>query len=223
MEEQFVGFLFIIAAIWLIVVPIIGALIGRPKGRGVLGYVLGFLLGPIGLIVVALVGPTEAQKRIDERKSAHATLGSRSTLSNDGDGQSNCKKCAQPLTGSICKSCGASNPEYSPLNATTESITTSASTPLKPRAKSNGYAVPAIIFSVIAIFQGLFGWLMVYFFGDWAAGFGGAFSLSSVAIFIGLAAFILGLVSLAKKDKSRVLAISLSSAGLLLAASLLLI
>jgi hypothetical protein len=64
---------------------------------------------------------------------------------------------------------------------------------------------------------------MVYFFGDWAAGFGGVFSLSSVAIFIGLAGFILGLVSLVKKDKSRVLAISLSSVGLLLAASLLLI
>jgi heme A synthase len=224
MDDTWFFFILIVSMLWLIFIPIIGALIGRPKGRGVLGYVLGLLLGPIGLIVAAIVGPTEEQKRIDARKAAHATLGNSAVASVDGDGQSNCKKCAQPLTANICRACGASNPEYSPFMANPESISTAgASAPLKPRAKSNGFAIPAIIFSVIAIFQSLFGWTMVYFFGDWAAGFGGAFSLSSVAIFIGFSACILGIVSLAKKDKSRILAVSLSTAGLLLAASLLLV
>jgi len=224
MGESFFIFLFIVAILWLLVIPIIGALIGRPKGRGVLGFVLGLLLGPIGLIIVALVGPTEAQKKIDARLAAHASFGGSSTHSNSGDGRSKCKKCGQLLGGSICKSCGASNPHYNILAASIESNTSASdSVPLKPRTNSNGFAIPASIFSVIAIFQALFGWFMVFLFGDWSAGFGGAFSLSSVAIFIGLAAFILGLVSLAKKDKSRILAISLSGLGLLLAASLLLV
>lgn len=42
--------------IWLIM-PIIGLFIGKTKGHGFLGFILGFLLGPIGLVIIAIMKP----------------------------------------------------------------------------------------------------------------------------------------------------------------------
>ena len=224
MDDTWFFFVLAVSMLWLVVIPIMGALIGRPKGRGVLGYLLGLLLGPVGLIVVAIVGPSEDQKRIDAQRAAHATLANRPKSSPEGDGKSNCKKCAQPLTGNICKACGASNPEFNPsVSNSAPSLDATTSAPLKPRTSSNGYAVPAIILSVIGLASFCYSLLMIYFFGDWAVDFGGVFSLSSVALFTAVAAVVLSIVSLAKKDKSRVLAISLSSATILLTATLFLV
>ncbi|MCU1397330.1 MAG: hypothetical protein JWN62_439 [Acidimicrobiales bacterium] len=50
---QFVGLLIGIACIF------IGRAIGGKKGRATLGGVLGFLLGPIGLIIIAVVPKTK--------------------------------------------------------------------------------------------------------------------------------------------------------------------
>jgi hypothetical protein len=51
--------------LWLILGPLVGWAIGNPKGRGVEGAGLGFLLGVIGWIIVAVMSPTpeaEAQR-----------------------------------------------------------------------------------------------------------------------------------------------------------------
>ncbi len=43
--------------IWLVLGPLVGYLIGKPKGREGYGLLLGFLLGFIGWIIVAVMGP----------------------------------------------------------------------------------------------------------------------------------------------------------------------
>lgn len=50
---------------WLIL-PIIGIFIGKTKGHGFLGFLLGFLLGPIGLIIIAVMTPAEMSRRGEE-------------------------------------------------------------------------------------------------------------------------------------------------------------
>jgi hypothetical protein len=46
---------------WLILGPLIGAAIGRNKGRLGAGLFFGFLLGPIGWLIIA-VGPDNRRK-----------------------------------------------------------------------------------------------------------------------------------------------------------------
>lgn len=50
--DEFTGIFWI----WLILGPLIGAAIGQKKGRTGAGFLFGFLLGPIGWLIVA-VGP----------------------------------------------------------------------------------------------------------------------------------------------------------------------
>lgn len=45
--------------IWL-VCALLGLLIGQPKGKGGLGFLLGLFLGVIGLIIIAVAKPAEA-------------------------------------------------------------------------------------------------------------------------------------------------------------------
>jgi hypothetical protein len=47
----------IIVLVALVVMPGIGYLIGRPKGLGLAGLLLGLFLGPIGWIITAVLRP----------------------------------------------------------------------------------------------------------------------------------------------------------------------
>jgi predicted lipid-binding transport protein (Tim44 family) len=49
----------LIGFLWL------GHYIGATKGRGGLGVLLAFLLGPIGLLIVAVMPPTDEKRRQD--------------------------------------------------------------------------------------------------------------------------------------------------------------
>ncbi|MEP1123434.1 MAG: hypothetical protein ABJH68_06030 [Ilumatobacter sp.] len=45
----------VVFVLFLVIGPIVGYLIGNPKGYGVLGAVLGFFLGFIGWIIMAVI------------------------------------------------------------------------------------------------------------------------------------------------------------------------
>lgn len=60
---------------------IIGAVIGKSKGHGFMGFMLGLFFGPIGLIIIAVMRPAQSKSRgeelnveiIPENKKTYAT------------------------------------------------------------------------------------------------------------------------------------------------------
>lgn len=55
----------------LLVCATIGALVGGPKGRSGSGFALGLLLGPIGIVIVAVMSPAPViQQRRDQALAA---------------------------------------------------------------------------------------------------------------------------------------------------------
>jgi hypothetical protein len=94
---------------WLIVIiawvffGFIGAAIGSSKGLGGTGFILGLLLGPIGILIVAVMSPTpEAQARRDaEVAGATHSLGGSMQLRP-------CPWCAEQIQPAavVCRYCG---------------------------------------------------------------------------------------------------------------------
>lgn len=62
----------VLIVIWLIC-GVAGGMIGSTKGRGVEGFLLGLILGVIGLIVIAAVGPSEAYARAHPVPATYVT------------------------------------------------------------------------------------------------------------------------------------------------------
>jgi hypothetical protein len=61
----------VIVGFWIIINGGIGVLIGQGKGRSWLGFWLGFLIGPIGWIIVAVIEPSQSER---ERRTQRAEL-----------------------------------------------------------------------------------------------------------------------------------------------------
>ena len=78
--------------VWLVLGPLVGYAIGKPKGREGYGLVLGFLLGFIGWIIVAVMEPVAGYSDI-------GTQGPRRT----------CPYCAEKIQPAavVCRYCGA--------------------------------------------------------------------------------------------------------------------
>ncbi len=105
---------------WInVLTALIGLLIGFGKGYPSWGLLLGFLLGPIGWIVMGFVSPKGGQSRVrfyrgGQRGGAAHGNGEQGTA--DGDGYSDrredsgpiCPRCHDSISGKeqVCKKCG---------------------------------------------------------------------------------------------------------------------
>ncbi len=58
-----------------IICAVIGGIIGERKGRAGLGALLGFFLALIGVLIIAVMGPTEERKALDAKDVADRLLG----------------------------------------------------------------------------------------------------------------------------------------------------
>lgn len=78
------------------VLALVGALIGQHKGRTGFGAILGFLLGPIGWLIVALMPSNEQQLK----------------KRNPGPKQKKCPECAELVMADakVCRYCGYRSP-----------------------------------------------------------------------------------------------------------------
>jgi len=65
--------LFVLGVLWLFS-AIVGGLIGRPKGIGSLGFILGTFLGPLGWLIMLLL-PGDPLRRITARPAAEGWHG----------------------------------------------------------------------------------------------------------------------------------------------------
>ena len=95
---------------------LIGYAVASSKGRGGLGFVLGFLLSVIGIVVAALLEPSpqELQRRqILTGATPTQVLGSARVGAAD-QVPGFCGNCKQPISGELCTSCGHMNRRTTP-------------------------------------------------------------------------------------------------------------
>jgi hypothetical protein len=78
-----------------------GYVIGQPKGHGAVGITLASVAGPVGLLIVATMRPTQTER---ERASAHAI----GALVPEVGSTRPCPWCAETIKTAavICKHCG---------------------------------------------------------------------------------------------------------------------
>ena len=89
-----------------VVFTLVGALIGQQKGRTGFGACMGFLLGPIGWLIVALMSPNEQELK----------------RRNPGPKQKKCPECAELVMADakVCRYCGYRPPSAQVITATAE-------------------------------------------------------------------------------------------------------
>lgn len=90
---------------------IFGGLIGRNKDRWGMGVTLGFLLGPIGLIIVAVMSPGPNARFLPSRGSV--VMVPSTTGSPDTRPRVPCPQCAEMVLvdANVCRFCGAQFPK----------------------------------------------------------------------------------------------------------------
>jgi hypothetical protein len=84
--------LLVYSTMWIVIFGLVGALVGRPRGLAVQGFVAGVFLGPIGILLTALSRP-----RHDNLDRARRRAGMR-----------RCPHCAEWVQGAaaVCRFCG---------------------------------------------------------------------------------------------------------------------
>lgn len=63
----------VVITVWVIC-AIIGAAIGHSKGNGTAGFFLGLLLGPLGILIAAVMKPTP-EAEAEHRRQVNAAMG----------------------------------------------------------------------------------------------------------------------------------------------------
>jgi hypothetical protein len=61
------GFVFSVAAIICIGCGLVSAIIGEPRGKGGIGFLLGFLFGPLGVLITVLLCPSVQQPTVPDQ------------------------------------------------------------------------------------------------------------------------------------------------------------
>lgn len=91
----------------------VGYAIGRSKGRGTGGFWLGFFVGAIGWVIIAVLEPTEAVRR-ERALELAAALSANPTLA--GEGTRDCPWCAERIktAAKVCRYCGHEVPAVDP-------------------------------------------------------------------------------------------------------------
>lgn len=90
-----------VVIIILLVLAVIGEIIGESRGHAGAGFFLGLLLGPVGLLIIAVMDRTpEAEARYDKQVEA---MGRESTPT-----LRTCPWCAEQIQPAavVCKHCG---------------------------------------------------------------------------------------------------------------------
>jgi hypothetical protein len=100
----------LVVGVTLLIFGLIGRYIGRDKGRSSEGFWIGFLLGPIGLIIVALLQPTV---EVEASRAQQVSSISREQIQSD---TRPCPWCAEQIKPAavVCRYCGR---DVDPLSA----------------------------------------------------------------------------------------------------------
>ena len=95
------SFILILVPLWLYFLGAIGRRIGSGKGHARAGWWLGLLLGPIGWLIVALIGPSSDSQA---QQAVRNTMAVESALSADSRA---CPWCAEKIKTSarLCRYC----------------------------------------------------------------------------------------------------------------------
>lgn len=102
-----------------VITGLIGYGLASSKGRGGLGFVLGFFFSLIGLIIAALLEPSQKELRRRQLTGAGVQPAPYSPQPIPGTGSPQaaapgyCANCQQPLRDALCGHCGYMNGEAS--------------------------------------------------------------------------------------------------------------
>jgi hypothetical protein len=89
-----------IILITVVICAVIGAVVGQPRGHGGDGFALGLLLGPVGVIIVAVMTPTPQAAAIQQQRVNQA-------MQSVGAGTRACPWCAEQIQPAalVCRHC----------------------------------------------------------------------------------------------------------------------
>lgn len=212
-DQEEVVLLVGVAAMNTVLSPLVG-LAASKKGRNFwaffwLSVVIGLL---IPALIVATMNPSESKADAQQKT---------------------CPKCAENVKSAavICRFCGHEFGRFATPTQTSESpsneiqphIGEAHLVPLAPRLATNKFALLALVFAAVTIFEAGAVWLAIggspIPIPPWPFSFGYIYFLSLNALISGVAALVLAFVSKRRNEKYRALAVSLSTVSFLTALS----